>query len=168
MKKRFWVIVVACLLISGLACSMSDIENVSDVGISVCSYKNNEKVITCQSAKADITTPSETQFNVGNQDTPAETTSASVTFHVTVEGQGEVKVSFKDAGGQTVSINATKDQPGELTADVPLTRKTVREAPEATRTGMDMESVFFIVKVEVVGGEKAEGVQINADVLGVR
>ena len=168
MKKHFWVIVVVCLLISGLACSMSDFENVSDIGISACSYKNGEKGVTCQSAKADITTPAETQFNVGNQDTPAEITSAPVTFHVTVAGQGEVKVSFKDAAGQTVSINATKDQPGELTAEVALTRKTVRDAPEATRTGMDMEAVFFIVKVEVLGGEKAEGVQINAEVLGVR
>ena len=168
MKKHFWIVVVLFVFVSSLACSLSDIENVSDVGISVCSFKNNEKVVTCQSAKADVTDKSETRFNVGNQDTPKEITSASVNFHLTVEGQGEAKISFTDANGKVESISATNDHPGEISADVKLTRESVRTAPEATRTGMDMESVYFIVTVEVVSGEKAEGVQINTEVLGVR
>jgi hypothetical protein len=168
MQKRMWWAVLAVLCLMGLACSMSDIENVSSVAFSSCSIKNGEHVYHCQSAQADVEKAEEIQFNVGNQETAKEITSASVTFNLTVAGQGEAKITVKTAGGEKVSVSANKDKPGTLSADVPLTRKTVRETAEATRTGMDTEAVFFLISVEPVGGKKAEGVQVSAEVSGTR
>jgi hypothetical protein len=60
-----------------------------------------------------------------------------------------------------MTVTATKDYPGEVTGDALLTRAKIRDAAEATRTGMSMENLYFIVNVEALGGTKAEGVQLN-------
>ncbi len=63
-----------------------------------------------------------------------------------------------------MTVNASQANPGEITGDVPLTWEQVRDAAEATRTGMDIDNVYFLVNVESLGGAVAQGVQMKIDV----
>ena len=161
MRKHPVLFLFIILLAVSLACSASDLGNVSDVGITQCTQLNGQTAITCQSARADVSGKSEAKFNFSTSWSPADASAAHIQLTLTVAGQGQAQASFKTAGGRIVTVQASGSAPGTVTADVPLILEHVRDAAEATRTGMSMDNKYFIVDIRPLGGAKAEGVQIN-------
>jgi hypothetical protein len=164
MRKHPILFLFILLLAVSLACSASDLGNVSDVGITQCTQTNGRNTITCQSARADISGKSRAKFNFSTGWNPADASVAHVQLTLTVAGQGQAQASFKIAGSQTATVQASSSETGSVSADVPLTLEHVRSAAEATRTGMSMDNKYFIVDIQPLGGAKAEGVQINVEV----
>ena len=169
MKNKLILFPLITLLFAIISCDLGGVEYDPGIELTTCNSKCGE-TDRCQTSRGDMIENQKVELSFrlygvnqdGTRDFPEGLQTVNVSFILTVDGEGSVKVSMKDANGQTISATATNGNPAELTTNVSLVLK--QEKPSALSDQIQSASIEGIT-VETVDGP-ASGVQINLTVNG--
>jgi hypothetical protein len=167
MKKLKVVALLFGILLFMLACSGGDGTDRSYnlLGVTMCTYRDGQS--TCDGAKGDLAEGSSTVVSYAwgrlyregssySDEYVKGLTGIDITLTLTVEGDGKAMASFETPDGRTVSVEATKDNPGVITDMA----KLIFEKHSPSDTQEWTETAYVEVTVASVDGPVA-GVQAD-------
>ena len=164
MKIKHFIFPIIVLLFATLSCEMGGVEFDPGIELTTCDLRCGD-LESCQTSRGDLEKNQKVDLDFsiygvnqdGSRDIPEGLKTINLTTVLTVDGEGSVKISFKDANGQTISAVASNGNPAELTADVSLVSK--KEKPSMASDRVESMSITGF-RVEAIDGP-AVGVQLN-------
>ncbi len=167
MKNKLVLFPIIALLFAMNSCELGGVEYDPGIEITTCDIRCGETDV-CQTSRGDMVENQEVDVSFriygvnqdGIRDFPEDLEIINITSLLTVEGEGSVMITIKDASGKSISGTATSGNPAELTTDISLVLK--QEKPTEISELIQSANIEGIM-VKTINGP-AFDVQLNLTV----